>query len=74
MVCQPRKAATTQQDVGPHMKRSALIGFVMRAANALVAQPAAMGGLGTWYAATADDVEGGECIGPTEINTCGVRR
>lgn len=63
----PGYAATNLQSAGPEMSGSWLQGMVMTVANALFAQSAAMGALPTLYAATADDVNGCDYIGPTGL-------
>ncbi|MQY07798.1 oxidoreductase [Actinomadura macrotermitis] len=60
----PGYAATNLQQAGPKMAGSALQDRLNAAANALVAQSAAMGALPTLYAATAPAAEGGACYGP----------
>ncbi|MBN2471287.1 MAG: short-chain dehydrogenase, partial [Anaerolineae bacterium] len=62
--CHPGYAATNLQNVGPEMDGSVLARGMMRIANALFAQDAAMGALPTLYAATAPDVNGCDYIGP----------
>ncbi|RDI72489.1 oxidoreductase [Halopelagius longus] len=63
--CHPGYAATNLQRRGPEMAGSRLRLAAMRAANALVAQSAETGALPMLYAATADDVTGGDYVGPT---------
>ena len=63
----PGYSATNLQYVGPAMEGSAAKRLLMKVSNTLLAQPADMGALGTLYAATAPDVEGGEYIGPTGL-------
>ncbi|MDR5672798.1 oxidoreductase [Halalkaliarchaeum sp. AArc-GB] len=60
----PGYADTSLQSRGPEMTDSAVRKVMMRAANAVFAQPAADGALPTLYAATASDVQGGEYYGP----------
>jgi NAD(P)-dependent dehydrogenase (short-subunit alcohol dehydrogenase family) len=67
VACHPGYSATNLQHAGPKMRGSKLQAMLMSAMNALVAQPAAMGALGTLYAATGK-VDGGEYIGPTGFN------
>jgi len=62
--CHPGYSATNLQTAGPQMKGSAALGTVMKVMNAVVAQPAAVGALGTLFAATGN-VEGAEYLGPT---------
>ncbi len=65
--CHPGYSSTNLQHVGPKMRGSALLAVVMRAMNALVAQPAAIGALATVMAATGD-VPGGGYVGGTRLN------
>ncbi len=65
--CHPGYSSTNLQHVGPKMRGSALLAVVMRAMNALVAQPAAIGALATVMAATGD-VLGGGYVGGTRLN------
>jgi NAD(P)-dependent dehydrogenase (short-subunit alcohol dehydrogenase family) len=67
LACHPGYSATNLQGVGPQMKGSAFMGLVMKLANAVVAQPAAMGALGALMASTGE-MAGGEYIGPTGFN------
>lgn len=60
----PGYAATNLQQAGPNMEGSFLMKWVMRLANRFVAQSAEMGALSQLYAAVADDVQGGDYIGP----------
>ncbi len=60
----PGYAATNLGFNGTAFTRSAIGRMVMALGNAVLAQPAAMGALPTLYAATADDVRGGDYIGP----------
>lgn len=63
----PGYAATELQAKGPTAQgglSGAVTGAAMRAANAVVAQPAAQGALPQLYAATAPAVEGGTYWGP----------
>jgi NAD(P)-dependent dehydrogenase (short-subunit alcohol dehydrogenase family) len=64
LACHPGYSSTNLQTVGADMKGSKALRFAMSTANALLAQPAAMGALGSLMAATGD-VEGGEYAGPT---------
>lgn len=61
----PGYAATNLQTAGPEMEGSEMGKLVMRTANAIFAQSAAMGALSILYAATEPGLEGGEYIGPT---------
>lgn len=63
--CHPGYSATNLQFVGPEMEGSGFKRGMMQVMNSALAQPAERGALGTLYAATAADVEGGEYIGPT---------
>ena len=63
-VCHPGYAATNLQSVGAKMGGSAFQGSMMQPGNKLVAQSAEMGAMPTMFAATADDVRGGEFVGP----------
>lgn len=60
----PGYAATHLQYVAAEQKQSKLEKWVMAAANAMVAQPAAMGALPSLYAATSEEVHSGDYIGP----------
>ena len=60
----PGYAATNLQQVGPQMSGSLLEGVAMKLGNALLAQSQERGALPTLYAATAEDVESGDYIGP----------
>ncbi|WP_435316803.1 oxidoreductase [Haloarchaeobius sp. TZWSO28] len=64
VVCHPGYAATNLQRRGPEQSGSTLRLWMMKAANAVLAQSAAKGALPMLYAATAYDVAGGEYIGP----------
>ena len=64
VACHPGYAATNLQSVGPEMSGSAVGKALMTLGNAIFAQSAAAGALPTLYAATADDVRGGDFIGP----------
>ncbi len=68
LTCHPGYSATNLQHVGPAMKGSAVLGLVMRFANAVVAQPASQGALGTLMAATQAGLTGGEYLGPEGFN------
>jgi NAD(P)-dependent dehydrogenase (short-subunit alcohol dehydrogenase family) len=68
VACHPGYSSTNLQAVGAAMKGSKVLGWLMAMSNAIVAQPATMGMLGTLYAATGTDVVGGEYIGPTGMN------
>lgn len=64
VACHPGYAATNLQYRGPKESGSALRLGVMKAANALVGQPAEQGVLPLLYAATAPTAAGGEYYGP----------
>jgi NAD(P)-dependent dehydrogenase (short-subunit alcohol dehydrogenase family) len=64
VACHPGYAATNLQTAGPVMAGSRVMETVMRIANRLVAQSAAMGALPTLYAALAPEVNGCDYIGP----------
>ncbi|MFC6824399.1 oxidoreductase [Halopelagius fulvigenes] len=65
--CHPGYAATNLQRRGPEMAGSRLRLAAMRVANAVVAQSAETGALPMLYAATAEDVAGGDYVGPTGL-------
>lgn len=67
LACHPGYSATNLQGVGPKMTGSAVKGFLMSVANALIAQPASQGALGTLFGATGD-MQGSEYLGPTGMN------
>jgi NAD(P)-dependent dehydrogenase (short-subunit alcohol dehydrogenase family) len=60
----PGYTRTNLQTAGPRMAGAKLAELAFRAANAVVTQSATMGALPTVYAAVADDVNGGDYIGP----------
>lgn len=60
----PGYAATNLQFVGPQQAGSRLRENIMGLMNRVLAQSAVMGALPTLYAATAEDVRGGEFYGP----------
>jgi NAD(P)-dependent dehydrogenase (short-subunit alcohol dehydrogenase family) len=62
--CHPGYAATNLQYRGPEMAGSRLRLLGMKVANAVVAQSASRGALPMLYAATAEDVRGGDYVGP----------
>jgi NAD(P)-dependent dehydrogenase (short-subunit alcohol dehydrogenase family) len=62
--CHPGYAATNLQYRGPEAEGSRVRMAVMKVANAVVAQSARAGALPMLYAVTADDVEGGDYVGP----------
>jgi NAD(P)-dependent dehydrogenase (short-subunit alcohol dehydrogenase family) len=63
--CHPGYSATNLQFVGPAMEGSGFRRTMMKISNAVIAQSADRGALGTLYASTQADVKGGEYIGPT---------
>jgi NAD(P)-dependent dehydrogenase (short-subunit alcohol dehydrogenase family) len=65
LAAHPGYASTNLQAVGPTMTESAARQAMMRAANRLLAQTAAMGALSIVYAATSPDANGGEYYGPS---------
>ena len=60
----PGYAATGLQAVGPSMTGSRMRETMMRLANGVFAQSAAMGALPTAYAATSPEAHGGDYFGP----------
>lgn len=64
VACHPGYADTNLQKRGPEQAGSTLRLLGMKAANAVIGQDAATGALPLLYAATADDVDGGEYVGP----------
>jgi NAD(P)-dependent dehydrogenase (short-subunit alcohol dehydrogenase family) len=60
----PGYASTNLQAVGPTMTDSRLRQTMLRLANRLLAQTAAMGALPSSYAATSPEAHGGDYIGP----------
>ena len=64
VACHPGYAATNLQYRGPREAGSRLRLGLMKAVNAVLAQPAEKGCLPLLYAATAPDVAGGEFYGP----------
>lgn len=62
--CHPGWAATNLQLAGPQMEGSTVLETLAGLANRLMGQSAAMGALPTLYAATAQDVRGGDYYGP----------
>lgn len=65
--CHPGYAATNLQSAGPQMDGSAFRLWMMKLANAIMAQGQDMGALPTLYAAVAADVNGCDYIGPTGL-------
>lgn len=64
VACHPGYAATNLQLAGPRMSGSSLMESTWKAINDVLAQSPEMGALPTLYAATSDDVESGDYIGP----------
>ncbi len=64
VACHPGYSSTNLQLVGPQMQNSSLKEKLNALGNQVIAQSAYMGALPTLYAATADDVAGGDYIGP----------
>ena len=62
--CHPGYAATNLQAIEPERWITWLTDMLMKVTNRVVAQSAAMGALPTLYAALADEVNGGDYIGP----------
>jgi NAD(P)-dependent dehydrogenase (short-subunit alcohol dehydrogenase family) len=65
VACHPGYAATNLQYRGPEQSGSRLRLAMMKVANAVVAQSAAKGVLPLLYAATGEDVSGGDYYGPS---------
>jgi NAD(P)-dependent dehydrogenase (short-subunit alcohol dehydrogenase family) len=64
VACHPGYAATNLQAIQPERLLTRLLNMVMKVTNRVLAQSAAMGALPTLYAALADEVNGGDYIGP----------
>lgn len=64
VACHPGWAATDLQTTGPAMAGAKLRERITGVASRLFAQSAAMGALPMLYAATAENVDGGDYIGP----------
>jgi len=64
IACHPGYSATNLQLVGPRMERAMVREWASELTNHWIAQSAAMGALPILYAATADNVQGGDFIGP----------
>jgi len=62
--CHPGYAATNLQTRGAEMSGSTVKLWLQKAANRIFAQSADAGALPMLYAATVDDVQGGEYVGP----------
>jgi NAD(P)-dependent dehydrogenase (short-subunit alcohol dehydrogenase family) len=67
VACHPGYAATNLQLVGARMDGSRFRESLMRWANRVFSQDAAMGALPTLYAATAQGVRGGDYVGPDRM-------
>jgi NAD(P)-dependent dehydrogenase (short-subunit alcohol dehydrogenase family) len=65
VVCHPGFASTNLQYRGPEEEGSKLKLWMMKFANAVVAQSAEKGALPMLYAATSEEIDGGEYIGPS---------
>lgn len=65
--CHPGYAATNLQSAGPQMDGSVVSLWMMKLANAVVAQSQTMGALPTLFAAVAPQANGGDYIGPTGL-------
>jgi NAD(P)-dependent dehydrogenase (short-subunit alcohol dehydrogenase family) len=63
----PGWAATNLQKRGPEMAGSRIRQLVMKGANALFAQDSTQGAWPTLYAATHEQIEGGQFVGPTGL-------
>ncbi|MBL9037086.1 MAG: SDR family NAD(P)-dependent oxidoreductase [Archangium sp.] len=68
MACHPGYSATNLQRRGPEMEGSRFMGWMMAAANALVAQTAERGAQATVIAAGSPDIHGGELVGFDGLN------
>jgi NAD(P)-dependent dehydrogenase (short-subunit alcohol dehydrogenase family) len=64
VACHPGYASTNLQVEAARLTGSAVVGRIMAAASRVAAQSPAMGALPTLYALGADDVRGGDLIGP----------
>lgn len=64
VACHPGYSSTNLQLVGPELAGSRLQARMMAAANRVAAQSAEMGALPSLHALTAEDVQGGDFIGP----------
>ncbi len=64
--CHPGYAATNLQSIEPERWATRLTDMLMKVTNRLLAQSAAMGALPTLYAALANEVNGGDYIGPAK--------
>ncbi|SIQ66663.1 NAD(P)-dependent dehydrogenase, short-chain alcohol dehydrogenase family [Haladaptatus litoreus] len=64
LACHPGYASTNLQRRGPEQEGSRIRLWMMRLANAVFAQSAERGALPMLYAATGEDVMGGEYVGP----------
>lgn len=64
VACHPGYASTNLQGRGPKREGSLLRLWMMRVANAVIAQSPERGALPMLYGATAEGIEGGEYVGP----------
>jgi NAD(P)-dependent dehydrogenase (short-subunit alcohol dehydrogenase family) len=64
VACHPGYAATKLQELGPRMEGQTARLWIVRVANFLLAQSASRGALPLLYAATHQEISGGEYIGP----------
>jgi NAD(P)-dependent dehydrogenase (short-subunit alcohol dehydrogenase family) len=64
VACHPGYASTNLQTVGPRMQGSSLGESLWSGINGIFAQSAAMGALPTLRAAIAEDIVGGDYVGP----------
>lgn len=64
VACHPGYSSTNLLTAGPQMNNSSLMAKMNTLSTQVLAQSAYMGALPTLYAATADDVAGGDYIGP----------
>jgi NAD(P)-dependent dehydrogenase (short-subunit alcohol dehydrogenase family) len=64
VACHPGYSSSNLHLAGPRMTGSSLAGRMMSLANRVAAQSAEMGALPSLYALTADDVQGGDFVGP----------
>lgn len=64
VACHPGYASTNLQQVGPRVEGSRVRAAFFKLGNAVLAQSAEKGAWPTLYAATADEVRGGDYIGP----------
>ena len=67
VACHPGYASTNLQRRGPEREGSRLRMWMMRVANAVFAQSAERGALPMLYGGTAEEIEGGEYVGPSGV-------